>query len=210
MNNIIWIIGTGPGSKDYLTPAAIEKVAEQDLLIGSQKALEMFAYFNKENYVFKNDVDPLVDFLKNNYQKKKIALLVTGDPGIYSLANTIKNHFDPETIRILPGISSVQLFFAKIGLSYEDVKVESVHGRGLDDLIRKIAAHQKVCILTDAKNNVQQIAQSLLQNKVKAKAWVGQDISLPTERLIQKSLEEFSKNGGFSKALMYLEIEESK
>jgi cobalt-precorrin-7 (C5)-methyltransferase len=208
--NHIWIIGTGPGSKEYLTQAAIEKINGQDLLVGSQKALNLFSHLNKEEYVFKNDTHELVEFLKNNYLKKKTAVLVTGDPGIYSLGSTIKKHFKPDSLRFIPGISSIQLFFAKIGMSFEDVKILSVHGKPITGLINNIKNHNKVCILTDSQNSPQKIAKALLENNIQANAWIGQNISMDNELLAQESLQQLSQNGDYPNSLVYLEFKESK
>lgn len=209
-NNVIWVIGTGPGSKEYLTYATVDKIAEQDILAGSQKTLSLFSDLNKETYVFEKDVEALVSFLKDNYQKKNIAVLVTGDTGIYSLAGSLKKHFETGILRFLPGISSVQLFFAKIGISYEDVKIESVHGKPMSGLAGKIKEHKKICILTDNVNSPRKIAEILLAQNLTAKAWVGQNISLSNEMIVQKDLYELSNDGDYPNSLIYLELEENK
>ncbi len=210
MNNKIYIIGVGPGSCEYLTQAAIDKAKNQQILVGSQKALTLFENLKKETYVFKDDIKALVNFLKSNYLKKKIAVLVTGDPGLFSLANTLKKHFNTKDLQIIPGISSVQLFFARLGLSFEDVAIKSVHGREFADLIPQIKNHKRICILTDSKNSPQKITQALLEEKVPVKAWIGQNLSLENEKVVEKDLEALSKDTSYNNCLLYLEVGDKK
>ena len=43
----IYIIGVGPGSKDYLTQKAINTVQKVDITIGSQRAVNLFDNVNE-------------------------------------------------------------------------------------------------------------------------------------------------------------------
>ena len=45
----IYIIGVGPGSKDYLTQKAINTVQKVDITIGSQRAVNLFDNVNERS-----------------------------------------------------------------------------------------------------------------------------------------------------------------
>ena len=64
-------------------------------------------------------------------EDKDVALVVSGDPLMYSLYKTILN--DPVSrgwdMEILPGIGSLQMLGAALGETMEDARIVSVHGR---------------------------------------------------------------------------------
>ena len=49
----LYIIGTGPGSSDYITLAAVSAVKSADILVGSQRALDLFSEFEGETLVLR-------------------------------------------------------------------------------------------------------------------------------------------------------------
>jgi precorrin-6B methylase 1 len=59
--------------------------------------------------------------------QKRVVVLVSGDPGIASLAETIAKRFPEYPIQRLPGISSVQLAFAKVGINWMDAIITRGH-----------------------------------------------------------------------------------
>jgi precorrin-6B methylase 1 len=58
---------------------------------------------------------------------RRVVVLVTGDPGIASFARSVIQRFGRPSCRVLPGISAVQLAFARLGLSWERVRIVNAH-----------------------------------------------------------------------------------
>ena len=64
-----------------------------------------------------------------------IGILVSGDPMLYSLYRMVVRTFPAAEVDIVPGISSVQAFAARLGESMEDARLVSGHGRNLSCLL---------------------------------------------------------------------------
>jgi cobalt-precorrin-7 (C5)-methyltransferase len=116
--------------------------------------------------------------------------VVSGDSGFYSLTNYLKKHFKDEDLDIYPGISSLQYFFARIGKTWEDAKLMSMHGRE-EDLIRLVKSNKKVGILTDDIWTPDEIAKKLIKHGVKEKKiYVGENLSYYNEKINELTLKE--------------------
>ena len=61
------------------------------------------------------------------------AVLVSGDAGLYSLLEMLKRKIGGEYLRVHPGVSALQLFAARLGVSWQDAKILSAHGRALSE-----------------------------------------------------------------------------
>ena len=126
--NKICIIGVGPGTREYVVPVALKRIKESDCLIGARRALNLFPEFKKEKICFDGRLSRVIPYLKKHREDKKIAVLVSGDPGLYSLTQTVAKQFKNNEYEVIPGISSLQIAFARIGESWQDVKIISLHG----------------------------------------------------------------------------------
>lgn len=157
----IKVVGTGPGHEDYLLPVARKAVRECDCLFGAEKALGLFAHLGKPAYPLDKNIARLVPQLKNLRQKYRVAVLVSGDPGFYSLLAFLKKHFSRAELEVIPGISSVQLAFARIKETWQDARFSSVHGRTLEKLPEEIRPGQTVAVLTGGKNTPGAVARFL-------------------------------------------------
>jgi cobalt-precorrin-7 (C5)-methyltransferase len=184
------IVGFGPGSIDYLTPAGLNIIKESDLLIGTKRLLDKLLFLNKEKIEITNNLSDIVKQIKDNYENKRITILCTGDSTFYSILNYLKNFFKNHELNIIPGISSVQYMFAKIGLLSNDAKLVSMHGRDLQlyDIIKE---NKTVAILTDTKNTPQIIADCLIKAEITGKImYVGNNLSYKDEEIIVDSPEK--------------------
>lgn len=146
------IVGTGLGIKEYILPQGIKAIEDADILIAGERNLEPWLYLKKESYIIKSNLSEIISIIKEKYKDKKIVVLVSGDPGFYSLLNYISKFFNRKEIKIIPGISSMQMAFAKAGLSWHDATLLNLHGRKLE-IIDSYLNDNKVGLLTDPINN---------------------------------------------------------
>ena len=79
----------------------------------------------------------LQSILRNIPEYEKVVIALSGDVGFYSGAKGLLKALDGNA-EIICGISSVVYFMSKIGLSWDDAKIVSAHGRvcNLVSLIR--------------------------------------------------------------------------
>ncbi len=180
------IVGCGPGSRKYLTGYAMQQISNAEVLIGSRRLLSMFPDADADTYVLSNNYKLLVTRIASLSKKKKVVVLVSGDPGFFSYSKLIVDKIGIEKCEVIPGISSVQLAFAKIGRTWNDACFMSLHGRSakLAAVVKKIAENDKVAVLTDNSNNVKLIARKLLESGLKEKKiFVCENLSLEKERI---------------------------
>lgn len=189
----IFVIGVGPGPEELLTPAAVKAIEESEVLVGGKEVLKKF---NREKKAVGSDLDEVMDYIREN-RSKRIGVLTSGDPGFYSLLGRILKEFPREDVEIIPGISSLQLCFARIKETMNDATLVSLHGRGLDEL-STVMGSKKLVVLTDSKAPANAVAGYLLKfGAGNRPAFVGENLGRERERITEGSLEDIAK-GKFS------------
>ncbi len=99
-------------------------------------------------------------------------------------------------ISVIPGISSLQLACARLGIKWDDLAVASVHGRGLDGLA-EIAGAERAAVLTEPRYPPAAVCRRLLEQGSRFRqAWVLTDLGLPGEGIAYGSLEEMAGQQG--------------
>ena len=185
--NKVTIVGCGPGSKKFITGYAMQQIINAEVLIGSRRLLSLFPDADADTYVLSNNYKLLITRIVSlSKKKKKVVVLVSGDPGFFSYSKLIVDKLGVEKCEVIPGISSVQMAFAKIGRTWNDACFMSLHGRSakLASVVKKITDNEKVAVLTDNANNVKLIAKKLLETGVKErKIFVCENLSLEEERI---------------------------
>ncbi|MGR3173064.1 MAG: precorrin-6y C5,15-methyltransferase (decarboxylating) subunit CbiE [Candidatus Scalindua sp.] len=184
--NKIIIVGCGPGSKKFMTGQALQCIKDADVLVGSRRLLSLFADAEAVKYTLNRNYKLLITRIISLSKNKRVVVLVSGDPGFFSYAKLIVDKAGIDNCEIIPGVSSVQLAFARIGRTWNDACFMSLHGRKgrLAALIRKVKDHEKVAVLTDNSNNVKLIARKLLDEGLKErKVFVCENLSMDKERI---------------------------
>lgn len=186
----VCVVGMGPGAEDYLIPLARKKIEEADVLVGSPRLTGLFPDKEAWGLDFSGEPPATVSYILENRTRKRIAVLVSGDPGLYSFLGVLARYLRPEEYEIVPGISSVQLAFARLKESWEDAFIYSVHGRKLDGLIEVIKQHPKVALLTDGRLSPREIARYLRKEGIEDRELVVcSDLSYPGERVTRLDIE---------------------
>lgn len=204
--NKVYIVGIGPGSEEYVLPIAKKAIEHADCLIGAKRLLSVFKYPDKEKIYLEGKFGRAISVIKEKRKTKNIAVLVSGDPGLYSFSANIARHFKKSEYEVIPGISSLQLAFARIKESWHDTEIVSIHGRPLTGLINKALAPKKLFLFTDGDFSPNKIASYLLnRGPGNRKAFVFENLSYPDERIIETDLKKLSKMQGFKQCVMLIE-----
>lgn len=206
MSYKLYVAGIGPGDKNFLTPAALRIIEDSDILIGGKRNLEAFEGVCKEKKVIGNNLDEISLFIMNNIDSKKIVVLATGDPGLYSIMEFLKRSLTGVEMEVIPGISSLQYLCSKLKTSWNDVYITSVHGRQQEDLIQIIKNNKKTAIFTGGDQTPQNICLKIIEAGITdIRVSVGEYLSYESERVITSSPEEISRMSFDSLSIMFIE-----
>lgn len=206
MSYKLYVAGIGPGDKNFLTPAALRIIEDSDILIGGKRNLEAFEGVCKEKKVIGSNLDEISSFIMNNIDSKKIVVLATGDPGLYSIMEFLKRNLTGVEMEVIPGISSLQYLCSKLKTSWNDVYITSVHGRQQEDLIQTIKNNKKTAIFTGGDQTPQNVCLKLIEAGITdIRVSVGEYLSYESERVITSSPEEISRMSFDSLSIMFIE-----
>ena len=191
----ITIVGCGPGWTSLLTEAGRQAISKASVLAGAPHLLEAFASPGHERICFGGasglDLQGVLSAVADRFEKRRTAILVSGDPGIGSLARPVLQTFGRDTCEVIPGISSVQLAFARLGLDWTDARILSAHREIPDLSVETLSGFGVVAILGGhrrAQEWIADVAGNMGGNRTLV---VCQDLSLPGEKIERLSASEF-------------------
>lgn len=204
MEHKIIVVGIGPGSPDYILPIASRTIAQAKVLVGSKRALTEFAPSQIITKVIDKDIKGVLTFIRQALTTNDVVVMVSGDPGFYSLLSALKTSFSQAELKVIPGISSVQLAFARNAEVWQDARLISMHGRQASDEDLTYKPHKKLGILTDHEHNPSYIAQVLLDHgwPIDSVVWLGESLSYEQENSKQLTLGETKNVIGFTHCVM--------
>ena len=192
MQNKIIVAGIGPGSEDYITPAALKKIREAKFLVGGRRALNEFSTANQITCAITHDLDAPINFIRDKLPLDDVVVMVSGDPGYYSLLDLLRKKFPLQSIEVIPSISSMQLAFAKISLPWHSATLLSFHGRQPAREELKFTAGKTLGLLTDAEFNSATISKLLINcgwNK-NSSITICARLSYPDEKIFSTTLAD--------------------
>ena len=162
LQNKIVVAGIGPGNEDYITPAALKRIREAKFLVGGHRALSEFSTANQITCPITRDLDAPIKFIRDKLPLGSVVVMVSGDPGYYSMLDLLRREFPPQSIEVIPSISAMQLAFAKLALPWHSATLLSFHGRQPAQADLKFTAGKVLGLLTDAQFNSATISKLLI------------------------------------------------
>lgn len=194
----ICLAGIGMGSKVGQTQEVQYAIETADILLGAERMIERYsAKIEKRPYYMTEQILPYLEQLQENgitAQKDplRVTVLFSGDTGFYSgcrklyvaLQEAVAIGALNAEVRILPGISSVATLAARVGESYEDAAILSMHGKKLNRLSTTVESHEKVFLLTSGNEDIRKIGRSLAEaGLTDCEVTVGYQLSYPEESI---------------------------
>ena len=191
MKNKIIVAGIGPGSIDYISPAALKVIKSAKVLVGGRRALSYFATDNQISCTITSDILSVANFIREHVEISDVVVMASGDPGYYSILDTLRREFPEIDIEVIPSISSMQLAFAKLSLPWHNATLVSFHGRRPSDEQIKYASGKILGMLTDSEYNSHTISQILMLNgwSNDSKLAICARLSYDDEKIIETTLE---------------------
>lgn len=221
----IYVLGMGPGGENYITPAVSGLIGECDVLIGGKRHLALFDKPGRKEIAIGNNLEEIGRYLISVWERergggpektdaavsekepeKKIAVLVTGDPGLFSMLGFLKRTLPEAELEVHPGVSSLQVLCARLDMNWDDMVIKSVHGREQEDLAETIRKNEKVALFTGGEHSPAAICGLLLENRL-GHVWVsvGENLSYENERVVCGMPDEIAGMSFNTLSLMIIE-----
>lgn len=188
----IYLVGAGMGTLLSLTGQAKQAIEESEFLFGAARLLAPYQELGRcAEPIYQ--AGKIAEYLDAHPDIRTAAVLLSGDIGFYSGAKQLADAFKNEEVVGIPGISSVQYFFAKLQLPWESVHLMSLHGRE-QNLLAALRRHPKIFLLTGTDHSVNEICGMLCRYGYgQAKIVVGENLSYPEERFLHGTAKEFAR-----------------
>jgi precorrin-6Y C5,15-methyltransferase (decarboxylating) len=193
----IHLIGMSDAGLESLSSRARGLVEGARLIAGGKRHLEFVAHLAAAKLAVDGDLDGLAARLKQESARAPedaVVVLASGDPLFYGIGKALIERLGPGMLQVHPGLSSMQLAFARVGLSWEDASLVSVHGRSLSPLLAMPPLSVKLGVFTDDKNTPGIIATFLMAQgwPPNSDAWVLENLEGRDEKVSALSLQELA------------------
>ena len=172
------IVGVGAGA-GMLTEEGISRIRAARLLYGSVRALELVRGYAAADA----ELIEITDYKALRSLPADAVVLSTGDPLMAGLG-----YLPGE---VVPGISSMQVAFARLKVSWTNVAVVNAHGKDHATAVRRaaadVAAGHSVFVIADPEFSVADLAAALLPE---TRIAVCEDLGYASERVAEGTAAE--------------------
>lgn len=184
MENELYIVGIGPGVWDCLTKEAARVIEDADCVVAAPRNAWLAGRHG--NVLPLGDFSVAFERITEELKKGTVAVLVSGDPGMYSLLPLIKRRFSGVRLKIIPGISALQSLCCEAGESWDGAFILSGHGRFVSEsrLLTTADRNAKTIFFCGADKTPSWVCKTLAVNGLDdVEVVVGERLSYPDQRI---------------------------
>ena len=106
----LYVIGIGPGGLEHMTLRAKDAIEESNIIIGYNKYIDMIKPIVEDKELFstgmRGEESRCRKALELSKENNIVALISTGDSGIYGMAGLILQMKEDENVEIIPGVTA--------------------------------------------------------------------------------------------------------
>ena len=177
----VYLIGVGMGNPDTLTVQALRAIEGCRALAGARRLLEPWQEDRPcAPLTAAADIAAWVD----GQTQGPVGVLLSGDTGFYSGAKSLWPLLKDHQVETIPGLSSLSYFCARLGTTWQDVRVVSAHGRS-HNAVGEIQSHPRTFALTGGATRAEDLCRALAERGLGAvRVSVGERLSYPDERIV--------------------------
>lgn len=124
---LLYVVGIGPGAEPHATPAALQAIADAELVVGYTTYVKLVRHLLEGKEVIRTGMTEEIGRARAAVERAreggKVALISSGDAGVYGMAGLVfevlrdlgwKRGQSPE-LRIIPGITAVSSCASLVG-----------------------------------------------------------------------------------------------
>jgi precorrin-3B C17-methyltransferase len=105
----LYVIGIGPGGKDHMTTRAIEAIKDSNIIVGYNKYIDYIKHLIDGKEVVSTGMKGEEERCRQALELCKdntVAIISTGEAGIYGMAGLILEMSKGEEVEVVPGITA--------------------------------------------------------------------------------------------------------
>lgn len=199
----IALLGMGPDGDRWLTREAAAYLDGCDLLLGAQRLLDAVAHpARKVAAIAPADI---VAAIAGQEPGTQVAVLLSGDTGFYSGAKKLVDALGADRVTVMPGICAHQLLCARLGVSWEDACLVSVHGRRQDAPAAALN-HAKTIVLTGSNMPPEAVCAALCGGGLGfVRVAVGTRLGYADERIARGTAQSLAEQAFDPLSVLYIE-----
>lgn len=212
----ISLAGIGMGSVESMTMQVQKELLKADYVFGAPRMLENIKTGGRKYpYYLAKDIIPQLRRIQSEQTGLcKAVVLFSGDTGFFSGASNLYSELQLsgyKDVCIFPGISSISCLASKFKISWQDVRIISLHGvaqeKWLNKLCQAALSGETVFFITSGPEDVRDIGRQLLlleknhPENLKYIVQLGYQLSYEDEKLYSLYAEgclEISEKGLYS------------
>jgi cobalt-precorrin-7 (C5)-methyltransferase len=165
-------VGCGPG---MMTEEAMKELAKARTVYGSKRSLELAKGHLRKGA----KIVPVDDYAALAEVPENAVLLSTGDPMLSGLGH--------RGDKVIPGISSMQAAYARLGAPLENTVIVSAQGKycpmALKIAVEEVLRGRNVFMLADPTFSVSELANKLASSSPECRIAVCERLGYPDERV---------------------------
>ncbi|MEK7816951.1 MAG: precorrin-3B C(17)-methyltransferase, partial [Actinomycetota bacterium] len=115
----VLVVGTGAGSMPLLTHEAAEAIRAADVVVGYRTYTEQLKLlFPGKEYIsglMGKEIERCRTALKQAEEGRTVALISSGDPGVYGMAGPVLEMANGIPVTVIPGVTAAQIAASRLG-----------------------------------------------------------------------------------------------
>lgn len=116
--NKLYVVGIGPGDSKHMTIKAKQVLESVDIIIGYKTYIQLIKENFKEkkliSFPMRSEVERC-EFAIKKAIDKKVALISSGDAGVYGMAGALLEISQDANIEVIPGMTAIQAAASSLG-----------------------------------------------------------------------------------------------
>lgn len=202
------VVGIGADGWDGLAAEARTALNRAELVLGSSRQLGLLPdTVLAERRPWPSPMLPALPELLTERHHRRLVVLASGDPMFYGIGARVVSLLGPQSVRVVPHVSSVSLAAARLGWPLEELEVASVVGRPVAALHPLLQPGRRLLVLLGSAADAIEIAALLSGRGLGPSELVLLcDLGGPAERLVRSRAEAWSEGRQETLAILAIEV----